>query len=80
MQSIRLLVSLLIFLVAQNAIAEGRVISSLGRLEPENGVLHLAGPSGGGLTGAVLTSLAAVHPVAFRNGQRSQHRTGQPAP
>jgi len=37
--------------------AEERVISSLGRLEPENGVVQLAGPSGGGLTGAVLKSL-----------------------
>ena len=39
------------------ASAEERVISSLGRLEPENGVVQLAGPSGGGLTGAVLKSL-----------------------
>ena len=39
------------------AVAEQRVISSLGRLEPENGVVQLAGPSGGGLTGAVMKSL-----------------------
>jgi HlyD family secretion protein len=39
------------------AAAEQRVISSLGRLEPENGVVQLAGPSGGGLTGAVMKSL-----------------------
>jgi HlyD family secretion protein len=39
------------------AVAEDRVVSSLGRLEPENGVVQLAGPSGGGLTGAVLKSL-----------------------
>ena len=37
--------------------AQERAISSLGRLEPENGVVQLAGPSGGGLTGAVLKSL-----------------------
>ena len=39
------------------AAAEQRVISSLGRLEPENGVVQLAGPSGGGFTGAVLKTL-----------------------
>ena len=47
-------------LVAQIAVAEQRVISSLGRLEPENGVVQLAGPSGGGMTGAVMTSLAVA--------------------
>lgn len=69
MQSIRLLVSLLILLLVQDAIAEGRVISSLGRLEPENGVLHLAGPSGGGLTGAVLTSLSVAEGDWVESGQ-----------
>ena len=39
------------------AVAEERVVSSLGRLEPENGVVQLAGPSGGGLAGAVMKSL-----------------------
>ena len=39
------------------ASAQERVVSSLGRLEPENGVVKLAGPSGGGLAGAVLKSL-----------------------
>lgn len=39
------------------AAAEQHVISSLGRLEPANGVVQLAGPSGGGLTGAVMKSL-----------------------
>ena len=57
MQSNRIFVSLLVLLLAQNVIAEERVISSLGRIEPENGVLQLAGPSGGGLTGAVMTAL-----------------------
>jgi HlyD family secretion protein len=37
--------------------ADQRVISSLGRLEPENGVVQLAGPSGGGFSGAVLKTL-----------------------
>ncbi len=48
---------ILALLVTQNVVAEPRVISSLGRLEPENGVVQLAGPSGGGMTGAVMTSL-----------------------
>jgi len=39
------------------AVAEPRAVSSLGRLEPENGVVQLAGPSGGGLSGAVIKSL-----------------------
>ena len=39
------------------ATAEERAISSLGRLEPENGVVQLAGPSGGGLSGAVIKTL-----------------------
>jgi HlyD family secretion protein len=39
------------------AAAEERVVSSLGRLEPENGVVQLAGPSGGGATGAVIKTL-----------------------
>lgn len=39
------------------AMAQDRVVSSLGRLEPEDGVVRLAGPSGGGSTGAVIKSL-----------------------
>ena len=39
------------------AVAEQRVISSLGRLEPENGVVQLAGPSGGGVSASVIKSL-----------------------
>jgi HlyD family secretion protein len=47
----------LTLLIALGAAAEPRIISSLGRLEPENGVVHLAGPSGGGLTAGVIKSL-----------------------
>jgi HlyD family secretion protein len=43
--------------VSLSTVAEDRVISSLGRLEPEDGVVQLAGPSGGGLTGSVMKSL-----------------------
>jgi len=53
MRSIRTPLVLLTLLLTQQALADGRVISSLGRLETENGVLQLAGTSGGGLTRAV---------------------------
>ena len=52
------LIPVLALVVSFAASAQERVISSLGRLEPENGVVKLAGPSGGGLSGAVLKSLA----------------------
>lgn len=55
-QGVKLLF-ILALLASQSAIAEQRVVSSLGRLEPENGVVQLAGPSGGGLSGAVMKSL-----------------------
>ena len=44
-------------MLAGPALAEGRSVSSLGRIEPLNGVLKLAGPSGNGLTGAVIKEL-----------------------
>ena len=69
MRSIRTLLVLLTLLLTQQALADGRVISSLGRLEPENGVLQLAGPSGGGLTGAVMTSLAVAEGDWVESGQ-----------
>lgn len=49
--------------------AQERVISSLGRLEPENGVVQLAGPSGGGLTGAVIKSMDVAEGDWVENGQ-----------
>ena len=69
MQSIRTLLPLLILLLVQDVIAEERVISSLGRIEPENGVLQLAGPSGGGLTGAVMTALEVAEGDWVDRGQ-----------
>jgi HlyD family secretion protein len=63
------LLTLLPLLASQIAIAQERVISSLGRLEPENGVVQLAGPSGGGLTGAVMTSLAVAEGDWVESGQ-----------
>jgi HlyD family secretion protein len=43
--------------IAFSTAAETRTISSLGRLEPKNGVVQLAGPSGGGLSGSVIQAL-----------------------
>ena len=51
------------------ASAQERVVSSLGRLEPENGVVQLAGPSGGGLTGAVMKSLEVAEGDWVESGQ-----------
>jgi len=51
------LISCLGLALSLGAVADQRVVSSLGRLEPENGVVRLAGPSGGGLSGAVIKSL-----------------------
>jgi len=65
---VKLLIVLALF-VFQSAIAQQRVISSLGRLEPENGVVQLAGPSGGGLTGAVMISLAVAEGDWVEKGQ-----------
>jgi HlyD family secretion protein len=50
-------IPLLCLVIPLWAAAEQRVISSLGRLEPENGVVQLAGPSGSGFAGAVLKTL-----------------------
>jgi HlyD family secretion protein len=56
----RILFFLFSFTLSFCAVADERAISSLGRLEPENGVVQLAGPSGGGLTGAVIKSLVVA--------------------
>ncbi len=63
------LLVVLALLVLQTAVAEPRLISSLGRLEPENGVVQLAGPSGGGMSGAVMTSLAVAEGDCVDEGQ-----------
>ena len=57
MRPSRIAALLFALLFSFGAIAEQRVISSLGRLEPADGVVKLAGPSGGGLSGAVLKVL-----------------------
>ena len=60
MQRGRILFLIFGFTLSFCAVADERAISSLGRLEPENGVVQLAGPSGGGLTGAVMKSLVVA--------------------
>jgi HlyD family secretion protein len=55
--------------ISLSAAAEERIISSLGRLEPENGVVRLAGPSGGGSTGAVMKSLDVAEGDWVENDQ-----------
>jgi HlyD family secretion protein len=63
------LIPLVAVVISLCAVAQERVISSLGRLEPENGVVQLAGPSGGGLSGAVLKSLEVAEGDWVENGQ-----------
>ncbi len=49
--------------------AEGRSISSLGRLEPLNGVTQLSGPSGGSGSGTVIKSLEVSEGDWVEEGQ-----------
>lgn len=52
-----ILCALLLLFPSIMATAEERSISSLGRLEPNDGVIHLSGPSGNGISGAVIKEL-----------------------
>ena len=63
------LIPLLALVISLCSVAQERVVSSLGRLEPENGVVQLAGPSGGGLTGAVMKSLEVAEGDWVESGQ-----------
>lgn len=51
---------ILTLLTGTTALAETRSVSSLGRIEPFNGVVRLAGPSGGNGGGAVVKSLTVA--------------------
>lgn len=50
-------IALTSLLLAGPALGDARSVSSLGRIEPLNGVLKLAGPSGNGLSGAVIKTM-----------------------
>ncbi len=50
-------------------LAADRAVSSLGRIEPLNGVLHLAGPSGIGLRGAVIKDMLVAEVDWVEAGQ-----------
>ena len=63
------LIPALALAISLGAAADDRVISSLGRLEPENGVVKLAGPSGGGSGGTVMKSLEVAEGDWVENGQ-----------
>lgn len=63
------LIPVALIFVSLAAAAQQRAISSLGRLEPANGVVQLAGPSGGGLTGAVMKSLDVAEGDWVESGQ-----------
>ncbi len=69
MRPVSRLLLFMVLLFPLVAATQDRVISSLGRLEPENGVVRLAGPSGGGLTGAVIKSLEVAEGDWVEAGQ-----------
>lgn len=69
MQLVARLIPLFALGISLSSFAEERVVSSLGRLEPANGVVQLAGPSGGGLTGAVMKSLEIAEGDWVEDGQ-----------
>jgi HlyD family secretion protein len=57
---LRVLSSLLVaalLTLSPAASADGRSVSSLGRIEPYNGIIRLAGPSGGGLIAPVIKEM-----------------------
>jgi HlyD family secretion protein len=62
-------IPLLCLAVSVCAVADQRVISSLGRLEPQNGVIQLSGPSGGGAAGAVMKTLEVAEGDWVDEGQ-----------
>lgn len=66
----RIVIALLLLLSAGSlAQAEPRSVSSLGRIEPLNGVLRLAGPSGGSAGTAVVKELSVVEGDWVEAGQ-----------
>ena len=69
MRAVLKVMPLLCFTVSVCAVADQRVISSLGRLEPQNGVVQLSGPSGGGASGAVLKTLEVAEGDWVDEGQ-----------
>jgi len=61
-----LISGLLLSLLAQGAMAQSRIISSLGRIEPEGGVVRLAGPAG---LGSVIMDLKVKEGDQVEAGQ-----------
>lgn len=59
----------LAFVLSHSAYSSERAISSLGRLEPHNGIVRLSGPSGGSLAGAVIKSLSVNEGEWVEKGQ-----------
>lgn len=62
----RLIPALLLIFIAQGVLAQTRIISSLGRIEPEGGVVRLAGPSG---LGSVIMELKVKEGDQVKAGQ-----------
>ena len=56
-QIIKAFFALLLITYHPPGLSEDRAVSSLGRIEPNNGIIQLAGPSGGSGAGSVIKSL-----------------------
>jgi HlyD family secretion protein len=54
---IKVFFALLLITYHPPGLSEDRAVSSLGRIEPNNGIIQLAGPSGGSGAGSVIKSL-----------------------
>lgn len=56
-QTIKAFFALLLITYHPPGLSESRAVSSLGRIEPHNGIIQVAGPSGGSGAGSVIKSL-----------------------
>ncbi|MEM9254784.1 MAG: efflux RND transporter periplasmic adaptor subunit [Pseudomonadota bacterium] len=63
------LVGLLVLQAAGTALAQDRSVSSLGRIEPDGGIVQVAGPSGGCISGSVIRSLEVQEGDWVEEGQ-----------
>ncbi len=66
---IKVLVGLFLVSLHLTALAESRAVSSLGRIEPYEGVIQVAGPSSGGISGSVIKSLTVKEGDWVEKGQ-----------
>ena len=66
---IKVIVGLFIVAAHFTVLSESRAVSSLGRIEPYEGVIQVAGPSSGGASGSVIKSLTVKEGDWVEKGQ-----------